>query len=356
MFVCFGVFILACGATHMMEVWTLWHATYWLSGAVKLVTALASVPTAILLVQLVPQALALPSPEALRLEIAERKRALESVLAHEARLEKELAAARELQQSLLPEKPEFPGIEVEAFNQAAISVSGDLYDFLAFHPSLLRVFIGDVSGKGAPAALYAALASGVLRNVASADRSPAEVLAMANAALTARGLPGRYVTAALVDWHPRESRLVISSAGAPAPILLRSGRTERLQVEGFPIGLIPGVQYEETAFSVEPGDLLVLASDGILECSDASGSEYGYERLAETIAASAGLAGRDVIREISQSVRDHAGYNDLQDDQTVIVLKVKERKTTSAAASDQVCAQARNTAFSPVATSITDEP
>src|SRR5258706_10982189 len=74
-FVCFGVFILACGATHAMEVWTLWHATYWLSGVVKAVTAAASVPTAILLVQLIPQALALPSPAALRREIEERKRA-----------------------------------------------------------------------------------------------------------------------------------------------------------------------------------------------------------------------------------------------------------------------------------------
>src|ERR1700730_15623713 len=79
MFILFGVFILACGATHAMEIWTLWHANYWLSGAVKVVTALASVPTAILLVELVPKALALPSPEAMRLEIAERKRAQEAL-------------------------------------------------------------------------------------------------------------------------------------------------------------------------------------------------------------------------------------------------------------------------------------
>src|ERR1700691_2990439 len=79
MFVCFGVFILACGATHAMEVWTLWHATYWLSGAVKGVTALASVPTAILLVGLIPKALAIPSPEALRVEIAARKRTQEDL-------------------------------------------------------------------------------------------------------------------------------------------------------------------------------------------------------------------------------------------------------------------------------------
>lgn len=78
-FVCFGLFILACGATHAMEVWTLWHATYWLSGGIKLITALASVPTAVLLIQLLPQAVTLPSPEVLRLEIAERTRAQEAL-------------------------------------------------------------------------------------------------------------------------------------------------------------------------------------------------------------------------------------------------------------------------------------
>src|SRR5271156_6333671 len=87
-FVCFGSFILACGATHAMEVWTLWHATYWLSGGVKLITALASVSTAVLLIRLVPQALALPSPEALRREIVERMRAQEAL--DEAKNELEL--------------------------------------------------------------------------------------------------------------------------------------------------------------------------------------------------------------------------------------------------------------------------
>src|SRR5208283_3637537 len=89
MFVCFGVFILTCGATHTMEIWTLWHGSYWLSGAIKALTALASVPTAILLVRLLPQALALPSPEAMRLEIAERKRTEQEL--NEAKKEAEAA-------------------------------------------------------------------------------------------------------------------------------------------------------------------------------------------------------------------------------------------------------------------------
>jgi serine phosphatase RsbU (regulator of sigma subunit) len=322
MFVCFGAFILACGTSHLMEVWTLWHATYWLSGAVKLITALSSVPTAILLVRLLPKALALPSPEALSVEISERNRAFEVVAAHEDRLQIDLAAARELQEFLLPPEPQFPGIEIAALNRPATSVSGDLYEFLAFAPGLLRVFVGDVSGKGTAAALYAVLASSVLREAASVDRSPAEVLAMANVALAARGPARRYMAGVLVDWYPAESRVVISSAGAPSPLLLRRGRVERLQVEGFPIGLIPGAQYEETVLLLEPGDLLVLASDGVLECADASGREYGYERLAETIAASPRLPSRNLIRVVAQSIQDYAGQNRLEDDQTLVVLKV----------------------------------
>jgi signal transduction histidine kinase len=106
-FACFGMFILACGATHAMEIWTLWHATYWVSGAVKAVTALASVPTAVLLILLVPQAVALPSPEALRLEIAERTRA-QAALSHakselELRVQERTAQLQEMNEALLTE-------------------------------------------------------------------------------------------------------------------------------------------------------------------------------------------------------------------------------------------------------------
>jgi signal transduction histidine kinase len=107
MFACFGMFILACGATHAMEIWTLWHATYWVSGAVKVVTALASVPTAVLLIHLVPQAVALPSPKALRIEIAERTRAQNALdnakKELELRIQDRTAKLRETNERLLTE-------------------------------------------------------------------------------------------------------------------------------------------------------------------------------------------------------------------------------------------------------------
>jgi len=107
MFLCFGAFILACGSTHVMEVWTLWHGTYWLSGAIKVLTAMASLPTAVLLVHLVPRALALPSPEAMRLEIAERKRVQEELRSAkdelELRVQERTAELRKANQDLVAE-------------------------------------------------------------------------------------------------------------------------------------------------------------------------------------------------------------------------------------------------------------
>jgi len=141
MFVSFGIFILACGATHTMEVWTLWHGTYWLSGAIKAITAMASVPTAILLVQLVPRALALPSPEAMKLEIAERKRAEQAF--HQAKNELELkvlertAELRKANEDLVAEIVQHKQAE-EALREreARISLAAESADlaFWVLHP------------------------------------------------------------------------------------------------------------------------------------------------------------------------------------------------------------------------------
>src|SRR6266567_7520367 len=141
MFVSFGIFILACGATHTMEVWTLWHGTYWLSGAIKAITAMASVPTAILLVQLVPRALALPSPEAMKVEIAERKRAEQAL--HQAKNELELkvlertAELRKANEDLVAEIVQHKQAE-EALREreARISLAAESADlaFWVFYP------------------------------------------------------------------------------------------------------------------------------------------------------------------------------------------------------------------------------
>lgn len=254
----------------------------------------------------------------------ENARLYEAVATHEARLAGDLAAAREVQQTLLGAIPEASGIETAAFNRPALSVSGDMYDFLTTKQGLLRSFIGDVSGKGTAAALYAALANGVIRHVGSSDVKPSAVLATANGVLVERKAGNRYMTATLVDWRAQESRWVLSNAGAPSPILVRGGKAEPLRLEGFPLGLFSHAQYEDTSIPVGPGDMLALVSDGIIECCDPGGREYGVEHLVETIQAHVEASPAVLVQKILESVRDYAGGDDPQDDQTLVVFKSRE--------------------------------
>jgi signal transduction histidine kinase len=132
-FVCFGLFIFACGATHSMEIWTLWHATYWLSGAVKIITAFSSVPTAILLIQLVPQALELPSPKALRLEIAQRTSAQEALLAEIAEREQTQEKLRRSEEELHSLAGRLITVQEDERKRIARDLHDDFAQRLALH-------------------------------------------------------------------------------------------------------------------------------------------------------------------------------------------------------------------------------
>jgi len=247
----------------------------------------------------------------------------EEVATHKARLEADLTAARELQLSLLGAAPEFPGIEVSASNIPAAAVSGDFYDFLALDRSVLRVFVGDVNGKGAAAALFAALASGSLHHVSSTGQRPSDLLSAMNHYLAARNAERRYIAATVVDWRAKSNCLILSNAGGMDSLMVRNGRAEVLRVEGMPLGLFASAAYEEIEVKAAPGDVLVLASDGILDCDDPSGSEYGIERLKQAVLSHGCAPARDLMKEILKSVREHAAGVPPQDDQTVIVLKVQ---------------------------------
>jgi sigma-B regulation protein RsbU (phosphoserine phosphatase) len=255
----------------------------------------------------------------------ENARLYEEVARHEARLSADLAAARDLQQSLLSAVPEFPGIEVSACNIPAAAVSGDFYDFLAYGRELFRIFIGDVSGKGAAAALFAAMASGAVHHLSSPAGTPASLLRAVNQSLAARNAARRYVAATVVDWRSESNCVVVSNAGAGELIVVREGSVETLRIEGLPLGLFATAEYEETSLPAGPGDMVVLASDGILECCDRSGCEYGMERLKEAILAHRSAGARELTEKILESVRRHSAGAVPQDDQTLIVLKIQPR-------------------------------
>jgi sigma-B regulation protein RsbU (phosphoserine phosphatase) len=252
----------------------------------------------------------------------ENARLYEQVAASQARLERDLRAARELQKSLQPSGcPSFEGVEIAARNDPASEVSGDLYDFFPFPPQHLGILIGDVSGKGAAAALYAALVAGLLRNQVRADLSPAQLLEAADRALLARRIEARYLTALYAQWHPAERRLLLANAGQPLPLIRRGGHVEYLVAAGVPLGLLDGTTYDQTEFHMDPGDLLLLASDGITEAQGESGEEYGVRRLREFVESRPEASASELLEAIFADVNEFSAGGRQRDDRTVIVVK-----------------------------------
>ena len=253
----------------------------------------------------------------------ENARLYEEVERNKVRLESDLTAARTLQQHLLSSaKPEFEGIEIAVRNDAATEVTGDLYDFFPFPGDQLDIVIGDVSGKGAAAALYAALASGLLRNLVKPDSRSTVLLKKLNQALLARRVEARYLTALFAQWHPSERRLVVANAGQPRPIVRRNGQVDRVAAEGVPLGLLEGTSYEALTLDLEPGDVVILVSDGITETRQASGSEYDETRLIEVVRGHPGASAGELVQAIFDDVNAFSSGARQEDDRTVIALKI----------------------------------
>ena len=252
----------------------------------------------------------------------ENARLYEEKALSEARLEGDLIAARALQSAMLPEgRHNAPGIRVAARNEPAAVVSGDFYDFYDRGRSL-SVLNGDVSGKGAAAALYAALASGLIRTKAALGLPPAETLAHINDALADRNIDAKYLAALLADWNQAEGRLTLSGAGMPFPYLVRRGRLDRIPVAGIPLGLFRDGSYEELAFDLEPGDLAVSLSDGFHESVNCDGEPYGEDRLERVLMANRAEQAGTILERLFDDVGRFSQGCPPTDDRTAIVMRV----------------------------------
>jgi len=254
----------------------------------------------------------------------ENARLYEQVARDEARMERELQAAQRMQGALLRTVPhEDFGLDVAARIKSAREVCGDLYDFLRYGPQQLGVALGDVSGKGSAAALYGAVAIGLLRSVGAEKLQPAEMLRRLNHFLCERQIEARYMTMCFATWQKARQKLRVANAGQTQPLLWKSGRCEKLNLTGFPLGLFDEATYEETGYTLEPGDILVFYSDGFSESAAPDGQFYGTDQMCHVIAANHALSADALADTLLTDVEKFTGNAPLADDRTLVVLKVK---------------------------------
>src|SRR5215212_9032377 len=198
-----------------------------------------------------------------------------------ARVEQELRVARTIQQASLPkEVPELEGWQISPHYRPAREVGGDFYEFLELPNGHLGLVVGDATGHGVPAALLMSTTCGMLRAVALSVDSPGEVLERVNEALSARIPANMFVTCFYAILEPESGRLVFANAGHDLPYLRRrGGECEELRARGMPLGLMPGMNYEQKEIEIEAGEAALFYSDGLVEAHDQKGEMFGFPRL-----------------------------------------------------------------------------
>ena len=238
------------------------------------------------------------------------------------RVEQELRVARTIQQASLPkEVPEPEGWEISPYYQPAREVGGDFYDFLELKDGLLGMVVGDATGKGVPAALVMASARSMLRAVAQAsDYSPGDVLSRVNDSLVSDIPPNMFVTCFYAVLDPESGHLRYANAGHDLPYLHRNGCAEELRARGMPLGLMPGMLYEEKETILGASDGVLLYSDGLVEAHDPEGEMFGFPRLRTLVAehGEEGSLGDSLLRKLYSFVGE--GWEQ-EDDITLLTLQ-----------------------------------
>ncbi len=259
----------------------------------------------------------------------ENARLYEEINKQEKRLERDLAMARELQFRLLPHSlPTMKNLEIAARFAPARAIGGDLYDFVNYSLSRTAIVIGDVSGKGAPAAIYAALVSGILRSHAPIEPSASEMLSAVNFSLGERRIDGQFVSLIYAVWDDENRTLQVANSGLPRPLYCHGDQVEIIEATGLPLGLFDDAEYEEFSFRANPGDLFVFFSDGILDATNRAGELFGRRQLEKIVRCSANSA-QDIVDAIFAAAAEHASGVETFDDQTVVAIRVKDNSGTA---------------------------
>ena len=251
----------------------------------------------------------------------------------EQRMERDLEMARQVQLRLMPSRPpKLERAEIAAQFVAARSIGGDVYDYLDYGPGRTALAVGDVSGKAAPAALYAALTSGILRSLAPQHLSPAAMLGALNDQLQERKLDSQYVTMLMAVWDDSNQTLQIANAGSVQPLFVAANPSDTtqpsavrtIQAEGFPLGLFPNAEYEEFTLSTQPGDLIVFFSDGIVDAVNAAEEMFGDDRLKQLLESQHHPTAQSTVDAILKAVTDFQAGTAHFDDETIVVLRALE--------------------------------
>lgn len=258
----------------------------------------------------------------------ENARLYEELAQREQRLEADLRAARKLQKVLLPRKaPEIAGMEIALGSRPAREISGDIYDFFEWEQGGWLICFGDSSGKSAAAALYGALVTGVLRSLA-AQRTPlAELMATLNETLLERKVETKYVTLLLMLWNPGRRTLTMANAGNTPPLVCRAGRMLIPETAGVPIGLLADRSYDELVFETEPGDIVVLHSDGVGDQlrraePEEEAADYGQRRIEKLLDKVKQRPAAEIVGAYFADLDEFADGAPITDDQSLIVMKI----------------------------------
>jgi PAS domain S-box-containing protein len=237
------------------------------------------------------------------------------------RIEQELQVARLIQQTLLPKSlPELAGYQIAVYYQPAREVGGDFYDSLQLPDGRLGLIVGDVSGKGVPAAIVMAITRTMLR-AAYRLGSPAEILEQANNILYPEIPPNMFVTCLVALLDCRTGRLHYANAGHDPPYLRHAdGVSEELRATGMPLGLMPNMSYEQKEITLEPGDSVLLYSDGLVEAHDPRREMFGFPRMQEFVSAHPG--GATLIDFLLAELERFTGEEwEQEDDITLLTLQ-----------------------------------
>jgi sigma-B regulation protein RsbU (phosphoserine phosphatase) len=265
------------------------------------------------------------------LEVKARVRSLLKAKAYsdaiKEKMANELRIAREIQLGILPldisAATRGTGLEIAVVLEPAREVGGDLYEVLRTDEDRVVVVVGDVSGKGIPAALFMAMTTTLIRVIAPQLDRPEEIISRVNDALAEHNPRSMFVTLFCAIFEPRAGRMVYASAGHPPPVLLRSGQAPRLPplIPGMLAGIEPGTKVEGQVLDLQDGDRLVFFTDGVTEAFDANDQQFEERRLLEHLATTSGQSAAETVASTLAAVRRHAGDHPQSDDVTLLAVR-----------------------------------